>query len=458
MKSGERSVGKLKVKEIEFDSNKINQVKEKIANSEWGIIFQSGDLSNEDCRYEILTSDPICKIVTIDGSTTIETQGAITYAKENPLITIKNVRKSMFGNVSSTPYPFIGGSAGYFSYDLGREFEDFKDISTDDTNMPQMAVGIYNWAVIIDKKIGRVHLVMIEVENAPKLEERLQLVFDCSPLVQPNFNLKSTWYSNMTREEYFKIFHRVREHILDGDIYQVNIAQRFKATYNGNEYTFFKELIEKNNVPFGAYFNTPYGKILSISPERFLKLDNNKLTSKPIKGTRPRRCDQKLDEEQKSLLLTSEKERAENVMIVDLLRNDISKVCKPSTVNVPKLFDIETYPAVHHLVSTISGTLNENLEAEDAFESCFPGGSITGTPKIRAMDIIEKLEPHRRSIYCGSLGYISADGNMDSNISIRTLLCKNNSIYCWAGGGWTIDSNAESEYQETLDKVSKIIY
>ena len=212
-----------------------------------------------------------------------------------------------------------------------------------------------------------------------------------------------------------------------------------------------------NNAPFSAYLNIDDIKVLSISPERFIQIKQNKVQTKPIKGTRPRSNDPTQDEKNKRSLSLANKDKAENLMIVDLLRNDISRACKPGSVKVPKLFDIESFPAVHHLVSTIEGELAEDKSAIDLIRGAFPGGSITGAPKIRAMEIIEELEPHRRNIYCGSIGYISACGNMDTSITIRTLTCLNGRIICNAGGGIVADSVCDEEYQETFDKVNKIL-
>jgi para-aminobenzoate synthetase component 1 len=193
-------------------------------------------------------------------------------------------------------------------------------------------------------------------------------------------------------------------------------------------------------------------KILSSSPERFLKLQNGHVETKPIKGTRPRKSDEIENAEQLHDLISNPKDRAENVMIVDLLRNDISKVCK--NVRVPKLFDIESYTTVHHLVSTITGELKTGQHALDLLQNCFPGGSITGAPKIRSMEIIEEIEPNRRGVYCGAIGYIGFDGNMDTNIIIRTLIESQGKIQFWAGGGIVNDSKMLDEYQESFDKAS----
>jgi para-aminobenzoate synthetase component 1 len=293
-----------------------------------------------------------------------------------------------------------------------------------------------------------------------KVEDKVQASTFCdNPSIFEGFSLTSPWHSNMNKAAYKEKFLAVQQYLLSGDCYQINLAQRFKASYQGNEFIAYKTLRQENKAPFSAFIRLDNSAILSLSPERFLQSSRGRVQSKPIKGTIPRSQNIAVDLNNANILKASTKDRAENLMIVDLLRNDISKVCIPGTVKVPKLFDIESFPAVHHLVSTVVGDLNPEKTASDLLRGAFPGGSITGAPKIRAMEIIESLEPHRRSIYCGSIGYISCCGTMDSSITIRTLICQSpdKNIYCWAGGGLVADSNVDSEYQETFDKVQRIL-
>jgi para-aminobenzoate synthetase component 1 len=259
----------------------------------------------------------------------------------------------------------------------------------------------------------------------------------------------------MDKVAYRKAFDRIKHYLKEGDCYQVNLTQRFSASCLGNLWVAYQSLRELNAAPFSAYLNLPEVQILSSSPERFLRLADGIVETKPIKGTRPRKTDEAEDQQQKQQLMNSTKDRAENVMIVDLLRNDISKTC--TDVKVPVIFDVETYTTVHHLVSTVTGVLADNQHALDLLKSCFPGGSITGAPKIRAMEVIEELEPHRRGVYCGAIGYIGFNGNMDSNIAIRTLVHSNNTIRFWAGGGIVNDSVVEEEYQECFDKAAALL-
>ncbi|WP_413698662.1 aminodeoxychorismate synthase component I [Psychromonas sp. KJ10-10] len=272
-----------------------------------------------------------------------------------------------------------------------------------------------------------------------------------------SFKLLNEWQSNMSKAQYSDKFNQIQAYILSGDCYQVNLAQRFKAKYSGDEYKAYQALLADNSPPFATFLRLPEQVILSLSPERFLKLEADIIETKPIKGTRPRFKELSLDQQSMSALQQSEKDRSENLMIVDLLRNDIGRVCQPGSVKVPRLFDIESFPAVHHLVSTVTGKLEDKYQVEDLLKACFPGGSITGAPKIRAMEIIAELEPNRRQSYCGSIGYISNNGKMDTNIAIRTLICTQGEIYCWAGGGLVADSQVDAEYQECFDKVSKIL-
>tara|TARA_Y100000768_G_scaffold378910_1_gene353917 strand:+ start:32 stop:832 length:801 start_codon:yes stop_codon:yes gene_type:complete len=250
---------------------------------------------------------------------------------------------------------------------------------------------------------------------------------------------------------------KISNYIKNGDCYQVNFAQRFSLGYKGDEYSIYKTLNKSFASPYSAYINYPFGNILSFSPERFLSVKNNIVETKPIKGTRPRSDDTEIDEKNIIELKLSEKDKAENLMIVDLLRNDLGINCKNGSINVDKLFEIETFANVHHLVSTITGEIKDKSNIYNLIRDAFPGGSITGAPKLRAMEIIEELEPDNRSIYCGSIGYIGFDQKTDLNISIRSMLAVNNKLYFWGGGGIVNDSDVRSEYNESIAKVKPLL-
>jgi len=265
--------------------------------------------------------------------------------------------------------------------------------------------------------------------------------------------------SNVTRAEYETDVSRIREYIAAGDVYQVNLSQRFHATFTGSALALYRRLRARNPAPFGAYLEFAGAQVASISPERFLRLDatTRAAEARPIKGTRPRGATPADDAALARELLESEKERAENVMIVDLLRNDLGKVCRPGSVEVPTLFALESHPTVHHLVSTVTGQLADGADAFDLLRAAFPGGSVTGAPKIRAMEIIAELERAPRGLYCGAIGYVSATGAMDFNIPIRTIVLQGGSATFHAGAGIVWDSEPAAEYDETLAKARTMI-
>jgi para-aminobenzoate synthetase component 1 len=421
-----------------------------------------------DSNFDIMVWQPEVTLITHGEETEInwlKTNSKET-SNENPLALIEKIQQQCFSkaHIEENHLPFKAGCLGYFAYDLGKRFEVLPQKTTQDIALAQMSVGIYLQALIFDHKKQELWLVCPEHQRASisrSINE--QLVRSNNKLKATDFSLTSDWQSNMSKASYDIKFQQVQDYLLSGDCYQINLAQRFHAHYRGDEFLAYCALRETNQAPFSAFLRFDDAAILSISPERFLQKQANRVQSKPIKGTKPRSTDIEIDSQNAIDLKNSEKDRAENLMIVDLLRNDISKVCIPGTVKVPNLFDIESFPAVHHLVSTVEGELAQPYRATDLLAASFPGGSITGAPKIRAMEIIDELEPHQRSIYCGSIGYISACGNMDTSITIRTLLCESNkksskqNIYCWAGGGVVADSKVDCEYQETFDKVNKIL-
>lgn len=352
--------------------------------------------------------------------------------------------------------PFQGGLAGALSYDAGRALERLPTLAKRDIDAPEIAVGLYTQALIRCRQTNTTWLVAPQQE----IEALTRFWHSQSTSAKPTaeFNLTGSWQSNISAADYQRKFAQVQGYLHAGDCYQINLAQRFSAPFSGDPWRAYQYLRASNRAPFSGFMRLPEGAILSHSPERFLQVDaDGNVQTKPIKGTRPRANDANADQALANELQHAAKDRAENVMIVDLLRNDLSRVCLPGSVHVPQLFAIESYAAVHHLVSTVEGKLEHPTQALELIAACFPGGSITGAPKIRAMEIIDELEPHRRSFYCGSLGYISQQGVADTNIAIRTLVTTAEHIYCWAGGGLVVDSDGVAEYQETLDKVAKIL-
>ncbi|MCK5355465.1 MAG: aminodeoxychorismate synthase component I, partial [Methyloprofundus sp.] len=422
-----------------------------IARQPWAVFLDSGLAEKRQGRYDILAVDPVCTLVTQGQQTTVSTADKAFVSEQDPFTLIK---QQLPVQPSFAEVPFNGGAIGYFAYDLGRNLESLPEIAEDAEHIPDMAVGIYQWAVVVDHQQEKSYLV--GCADNPEHWQTLIEQFSNYPHKQStdSFQVTSDIQSNMTQERYAQAFAKIKHYLKEGDCYQVNLAQRFVASCEGEPWLAYRQLRQINSAPFSGYLNVPGVQVLSSSPERFLKVSNGMVETKPIKGTRPRKDSEQANQQQISDLQKSHKDRAENVMIVDLLRNDISKNCIPGSVKVPKLFDVESYATVHHLVSTVTGQLAGDHHALDLLRSCFPGGSITGAPKIRAMEIIEELEPHRRGIYCGSIAYIGFDGNMDSNIAIRTLVHSGNTIRFWAGGGIVNDSVLEEEYQECFDKAS----
>ena len=425
-----------------------------IANKPWAVFLDSGYPHSQQGRYDIIAADPVCTLVTHGEITEINQQGVVTLSSDNPFDLIRQQLLAI-GISESSELPFNGGAIGYFSYDLARRLENLPVLAEDAEGIAEMAVGIYSWALIVDHQQKQSVLLAHQFDEIRW--QALVAQFSQLPTTQNHqpFQVTSPVQSNMDKARYRTAFERIKHYLKEGDCYQVNLTQRFSASCSGNPWTAYLTLRELNAAPFSAYLNCPEVQILSSSPERFLRLVRDIVETKPIKGTRPRKVDEAEDQQQIEHLVASDKDRAENLMIVDLLRNDISKTC--SEVKVPVIFDVESYATVHHLVSTVTGVLAKNQHALDLLKSCFPGGSITGAPKIRAMEIIEELEPHRRGVYCGSIGYIGFNGNMDTNIAIRTLVHSNNTIRFWAGGGIVNDSVVEEEYQECFDKAAALL-
>lgn len=415
----------------------------------WAMLLHSGYADHPHNRFDIVVADP---------RTTLTTQGAITYQdgrelEGDPLQLLQQALDAC--GLHAEPVndlPFQGGALGLFGYDLGRRFEKLPSLAAEDIAVADMAVGIYDWALIVDHKLQRVTLL-----SHGDVTARLAWLEAQSAPPQSAFRLTSAWQANMSRAEYGEKFRQVQAWLRSGDCYQVNLAQRFQARYRGDEWQAFVRLNQENRAPFSAFLRLPQGAILSLSPERFIRLTGDEIETRPIKGTLPRLADAQADADQAARLAASPKDRAENVMIVDLMRNDIGRVAVPGSVRVPELFVVEPFPAVHHLVSTVTAKLPPGRDASDLLRAAFPGGSITGAPKVRAMAIIDELEPHRRNAWCGSIGYLSLCGNMDTSITIRTVTACDGQLYCSAGGGIVADSDEDAEYQETFDKVNRIL-
>jgi para-aminobenzoate synthetase component I len=423
----------------------------------WCAFLDSGRGGGRAGRYDILAADPYVTLTTRGAVTEIRSATSVELSERDPLELL--AERLGERTESGSALPFRGGAIGYFAYDLGRRFERLPSIAAADIEVPEMAVGLFDWAVVVDHEERRCWLVG-EGRDARTFDEWDRLIEILRPTdVVPRapFEVVSSVTSSFNRDGYAAAFNRIKDHIRRGDCYQVNLTQRFEARVQGDPWHAYLKLRGLNPAPFSAFLATSDSSVLCSSPERFLRVRGRSVESKPIKGTRRRSSDPERDAALAAELRASEKDRAENVMIVDLLRNDLGKSCAPGSVHVSKLFDVESFANVHHLVSTIEGRLADGKHPLDLVRGAFPGGSITGAPKLRAMQIIEALEPQRRSVYCGAIGYVGYDGGMDLNIAIRTLVQHGDRVYAWAGGGVVADSEVESEYQESLTKAEAML-
>jgi para-aminobenzoate synthetase component I len=453
-------------------------------------------------RYSFLTADPIA-FVRSKGLRTevLDGRGGHRVVPADALQAVKD----LLGPHATEPVhglpPFQGGAAGYLAYDWGRVLERLPAPRYDDLAMPDVVMGIYDWVIAWDHERRAAWLISTGLpepgigdrrRRASERAEGVLRLLQTSPgdngaiaahphdpfedgsanatrPLAPSYAVDGGWWprplairSSFTHEAYVDAVSRVRDYIINGDIFQANLSQRFEAPLAEPPWTLYRRLRTRNAAPFAAYLDLPGATVLSASPERFLRADvGGHVETRPIKGTRPRGFGPEHDAALAAALTESAKDQAENLMIVDLMRNDLSRVCLPGSVRVPELFTLERYATVHHLVSMVEGQLTHGADALDLLRATFPGGSITGAPKLRAMEIIAELEPSQRGVYCGCIGYLSVTGALDTNIAIRTVVERPSPsgprVYFSAGGGIVADSNPEQEYRETLDKARGII-
>jgi para-aminobenzoate synthetase component 1 len=442
-------------------------------------------------RYSFLSADPAVLIRSRSGYTEIGSPvGERRHEPGDPLAAVREVLRPFGADAISGLPPFQGGAAGYIGYDYGSLLERLPASRYDDLAVPEVLLGIYDWVIAWDHRLGTAWVISTGMPETgarreQRAKERLAIVRQrlarkapptssyqpsaishqrpgsapSYPVIGVENAERIGLRSTFTHRGYLDAVARVREYIIAGDIFQANLSQRFQATLTASPFDLYKRLRRRNPAPFAAYLDFGELSVLSASPERFLLLDGNSrhVETRPIKGTRPRGLGPMHDAALGRALSESDKDRAENVMIVDLLRNDLSRVCRAGTVRVPELFALEQHPTVHHLVSTVVGELEPDADAVDLLQAAFPGGSITGAPKVRAMEIIAELEPTRRGVYCGSVGYLSTSGAMDTSIVIRTYVGLGGEVYFQAGGGIVADSDPELEYRETLDKARALI-
>ena len=416
---------------------------------------------DQEQSYDIITACPEVMVYATGNALTqydLKTNQK-KHWNEDPFNYLETLVDQYAIDLSNDEALFTGGLAGYWGYELNHVNEP-KSVRHRDSHWPDMAVGLYLWSLVVNHSQQTLTLFFHPKIADEKKKKIVDLVTSAerfnSPSADNSMTLKTPFNKQMPFEYYQHAFKKIKEYIYAGDCYQVNLTQRFSAEYQGDLWEAYKQLRMKSPTPFAAFFDCGPITILSHSPERFIKLYQGNVETKPIKGTQPRyKCPAK-DEHSAKTLMSSEKDRAENLMIVDLVRNDLSRHCEANSVKTTQLFSLESYANVHHLVSLVEGKLKKETTPIRLLRDAFPGGSITGAPKIRAMQIIRELEPVARSVYCGAIGYISLNGNMDTNIPIRTLVADDHQISCWGGGGIVADSICEHEYQESKIKVNNL--
>ncbi|MDG2176268.1 MAG: aminodeoxychorismate synthase component I [Gammaproteobacteria bacterium] len=420
------------------------------------VLLASGnDRRRNDSRFEFISAAPD-KILRANGDTTVIEflDGTTRVSHGNPLDILAAEFPLTPNSKPEEAFPFTGGAIGFFGYELLHLWHRIAANQQRDIDLPDMLVGFYSWVLVIDHQEQCCNLII--QDDCPDTTRRAvkEAFTQSRGQTSGKFNLTGKFISNFSRDEYQKAYQQVIDYIHAGDCYQVNLTQRFSAPCSGDPCTAFTRLQTIAKAPFAAFMEDGEQAVLSFSPERFIQVKDCQVMTQPIKGTRPRDSDPIIDLHNRTELETSLKDRAENLMIVDLMRNDLGRICSTSSIAVPDLFETQSFTNVHHLVSTITGSLKNAQDVFALLKAGFPGGSITGTPKIRAMEIINELETVMRSVYCGAFAWIDLTGNMDSNICIRTLVKDKGSIHCWGGGGVVADSIGEQEYQETLDKIS----
>lgn len=363
-------------------------------------------------------------------------------------------RMAPYANTATTEIPFVGGAVGFLAYDYGRQIERIQAQAIDDRAIPDLHFGLYDGIAALNHRSGVLYLVAlgIRADAAVVLEELRALLEQGAASESPAKPSCGDWQWNFTRSEFIKAIEEVKESIARGEVYQVNLSQRARSAFCGDPLQLYAALRQGNPAPFSAYLDTGELQVLSTSPEQFLRKRGQSLVTRPIKGTRPRVGDPQADQRNAQALQQSEKERAELLMIVDLERNDLGRVAQFGSVQVEQLYHLEHYARVMHQTAQVKASLADGKDVFDCIRATFPGGSITGAPKVSAMQIIERLEPTRRGLYCGSVGYIGFNGDAEFNIAIRSLHVKDGQLDYQVGGGIVWDSDPASEYQETLDK------
>lgn len=426
-----------------------------LIHQEDSVAFLDSSLQNELGRYSILGRSPYLQLVQGEAFTVNGQPCEIPFQEY-----LKRYLKEHHAENTHPEVPLISGGIGYFSYDYGREYMGIPSQWEKNVEIPEAVWTFYDQFLIEDHQTHRLYLIANDhLQSCEEgLAELQQLVAQATTVVQEEVHgSPSAVRANFTKEDYMDAVNRLIAYIVEGDVYIANMTQQLLLESNLTPYDLFCILREKNPSPFGGFLQYRDFQVVSASPERFLQMRNGLIETRPIKGTRKRGATVAEDNQMRKELEQSEKDRSELLMIVDLERNDLNRVCVPGSVTVRELFAVEAYATVFHLVATVTGQLRPELDVVDLLDAVFPGGSITGAPKYRAMEIIDELEHSRRNLYTGSMGYLSLNGDCDLNIIIRTALHRNGTYHLGVGGGITCESEPEFEYEETLQKAKAIV-
>ncbi|ODS32722.1 MAG: p-aminobenzoate synthetase component I [Candidatus Scalindua rubra] len=476
-----RTKNKLVIKEIDPDTDllKIFHYTHTLSKS----FFLDSAIKNEKTgRYSFIGYNPFLTIMSKGNNILIQDRKSITKKKGNPFDELRSFLNYFHMDNNFEPIPFTCGAVGYFAYDLCHFVEKLPNTTIDDIEFPEMHFSFYDTIIGFDHLENKCYLALVDSSTYSKkstekrvdqvlriIHRRSNVPYDEESKITGK-RIKRKIISNFSKENYLRAVECAKQYICAGDIYQINLSQRFQSQIEISPYEVYGRLRKINPAPFSCYLRFDNKYVISSSPERFLSVRNvldrsdehsdviiRNVQTRPIKGTRPRSEHGDVNTKMKKNLFSSKKDDAELAMIVDLERNDLGKVCNYNTIRVTEKKELEEHPTVYHLVATVEGKLHPRYDIIDLIKATFPGGSITGVPKVRAMQIIDELEPTKRSAYTGAIGYISFNGNIDFNIAIRTFLVKDDHIYFQVGGGIVADSEPEEEYEETLHKARALI-
>jgi para-aminobenzoate synthetase component 1 len=422
--------------------------------SPYPFFLDSGCDAGKLGRFSFMGCDPFLVLRSKGRSVELEWgDGRRESLDSDPFETIRDLMEK-YRCVKEEGVPFTGGAVGYFSYDLKGFIENLPDTARDDLSIPDAALGFYDTVITYDN-LDKRYYISGPSAGADRFHA---FIMDAGGRDEPALRTAGIRpESNFSKDGYMEAVRKAKDYIKKGDIYQVNLSQRFSAPLTADPLELYSRLRSISPAPFASYLDFGDVILLSSSPERFLLKRGSYVETRPIKGTRPRGSDPSSDSALESELKSSRKDAAEHIMIVDLERNDLGRICEYGTVKQTESMVMERYANVFHLVSTVSGTLRKGVDAIGCLRAAFPGGSITGAPKIRSMEIIDELEGLRRSVYTGAIGYLAFNGDMDTSIVIRTFVIKGGKVYFQAGGGIVADSDPEKEYEETLQKASALM-